>query len=84
MMISPDGASPVISRTAPRVVRLSLCLLLASIVMVLLSSLAIAQDDEAPRVVAPEDIPGADVILLEGQSYLLDATGSTDNVGIVQ
>ena len=57
--------------------------LLAGIAILMLASITLAQDDEAPRVVAPEDIPGADVVMLEGQSYLLDATGSTDNVGIV-
>ena len=58
-------------------------ILFVGIVIVLLASTALAQDDEAPRVVAPEDIPGADVVMLEGDSYLLDLSESTDNIGIV-
>ena len=41
------------------------------------------QDEEAPMVAGPTDIPGADIVLKEGATYEHNATGSTDNVGIV-
>ncbi len=50
---------------------------------VLIAVNAAAQDEEAPRVAGPDDVPGADVVWEDGVAYLLDATGSTDNVGIV-
>jgi hypothetical protein len=68
----------------PRVVRIGLIVLLVVVVTAMCASVALAADEEAPRVSGPESIPGADVILIDGQSYLLDARGSTDNVGITK
>jgi len=50
--------------------------------LLLVAASAAAQDDEAPTVVGPKDLPGADVIIKDGDTYTLDSTGSTDNVGI--
>jgi hypothetical protein len=55
----------------------------ALFVFILIAVNAAAQDEEAPRVAGPDDVPGADVVWEDGVAYLLDATGSTDNVGIV-
>jgi hypothetical protein len=51
--------------------------------IVLAAASASAQDDEAPTVVGPKDLPGADVIVKYGASFELNSTGSSDNVGIV-
>jgi hypothetical protein len=62
-----------------QLVRLTLFGLLA---LVLLATVVAAQDDEAPTMVGPEDLPGADIIINDGDTYKLDSTGSSDNIGI--
>ena len=57
--------------------------MLALVAIALVALTAAAQDEEAPRVAGPDNAPGADVVWEDGVAYLLDATGSTDNVGIV-
>ena len=52
--------------------------------MAVLGLVVSAADETAPKVKGPADLPGADVILYQGQQYTLDATGSTDDVGIVR
>ena len=59
-------------------------MLIVSVMALMCASVALALDEEAPRVAGPENIPGADVVLIDGQAYLLDARGSTDNVGITK
>ena len=56
-------------------------LALGILATVAVSGLALAQD-ENPVVVVPEDIPGADVIVLYGDAYTFDASASYDNDGI--
>ena len=63
--------------------RLSAIVLLVCITVAVVAMVASAQDEEAPRVAGPADVPGADVVWYDDQAYTLDATGSTDNVGIV-
>ncbi len=51
--------------------------------LALLAVSAGAADEQAPKVAGPADLPGADVILTVGEEYTLDATGSTDDTGVV-
>jgi hypothetical protein len=57
--------------------------LTACVVLVLVAGSAAAQDKEKPVVVLPEDVPGADVIIFKGDTYMFDFSQCTDNVGIV-
>jgi len=56
---------------------------LVSVSLCLLARGAAAADEEAPEVVGPADMPGADVIWYQGEEYTLNATGSKDDTGIV-
>ena len=61
----------------------SLLVLLGLLVIAAISVSAQA-DDEAPIMKGPEDKPGADVFWPVDVQYTLNATGSTDNKGIVK
>jgi hypothetical protein len=58
--------------------------LLVLVGLLIAGALAVsAQDEEAPIVAGPKDVPGADIIWKEGAQYVFNATGSTDDTGIV-
>ena len=56
---------------------------LGGLALLILCATLVSAGTEAPEVVGPEDVPGADVVWYDNVEYTLDATGSTDNVGIV-
>ena len=52
--------------------------------MLVVAALVVSGEDaEQPKVVIPDDIPGADVIVFKGDTYDFDLTKCTDDVGIV-
>ena len=51
--------------------------------LLIAGSVAAAADETAPLVDVPEDVPGADEVVFLGDTYDFDASGSTDNTGIV-
>ncbi len=55
---------------------------LTLLAVALAAGIALAQDEDTPVVVVPEDIPGADVIVFYGDSYTFDASASHDDDGI--
>jgi hypothetical protein len=52
--------------------------------LAVLGLVASAADETAPTAKGPTDLPGADVIWYQNQQYTLNATGSSDDVGIVR
>lgn len=56
---------------------------LGGLALLILCATLVSAGSEAPEVVGPENLPGADVVWYANVEYTLDATGSTDNVGIV-
>ncbi len=57
--------------------------MLSSVLLLLIAGSAAAQDETAPIVDVPEDVPGADVIVFHGDSYTFDSSQSTDDTRIV-
>ncbi|MCJ2539815.1 MAG: hypothetical protein LN414_00935, partial [Candidatus Thermoplasmatota archaeon] len=77
------GATGGIATKPNRIIVASLFVLLGLLVIAALSVSA-QTDEEAPIMTGPEDKPGADVIWPLDVQYLLNATGATDNEGIVK
>ena len=58
-------------------------LVLSGVLFLLIAGSVAAADETAPIVDVPEDVPGADEVVFLGDTYDFDASGSTDDTGIV-
>ena len=58
-------------------------LVLSGVLFLLIAGSVAAADETAPIVDLPEDLPGADEVAFPGEIHDFDASGSTDDTGIV-
>ncbi|MCK4970915.1 MAG: hypothetical protein KAS77_10315, partial [Thermoplasmata archaeon] len=57
--------------------------MLSGVLFLLIAGSVAAADETAPIVDLPEDLPGADEVAFPGEIHDFDASGSTDDTGIV-